>query len=128
MAFWLGVIALVLAAIIIPMGLKQGRTLIPIFDKEPMLRDAAHVPGSPFFWLGGTWYLGLHYAAMLTVIYLTPAHMLEREQATFPCTKAEFMQHFSQGEARRAVVFSALMFTFLVLIVLVYLLMPADAR
>lgn len=128
MWLWLGTAALFLGALTIPMSLKQSRRLVPIFEQDPVLRDAVRVPGSPFLWLGGPWYLGIHYTTMLTVIYLMPAGVLDREASRLPCSKAEFLQHFSPGDIRRNLVLSVLAFATLVLGMLGFFLMPAGAR
>ncbi len=131
MALWLGTIALLLTPLLIRMNLKQMRTIVPVFENEPMLRSAADIPGSPFLWLGGAWYLALHYSITLALVYLLPSRWIERKAynvSGISCTKTEFLQHFSESEARRAVLFHALGFTCMVLIILGYFLMPPDAR
>lgn len=120
-------VALLVIVILITLGVMQRRTLVPIFEREQMLRDVAAFPGYPFYWLEGPFLCGARYALALAMIALTPAHMLEREQATFPCTKAEFMRHFTRSDVRRAVVFTVLGLIYLVLITMVYFLMPSEA-
>jgi len=127
MALWLGTLAFIVIAILIALGIKQRRTLVPIFEKEQILRDFAAFPGYPFYWLEGPFLSGARYALALAMVALTPASMLEREQATFPCSKAEFMRHFSRSDVRRAVAFTLLGLLYLVLITLVYFLKPPEA-
>ena len=126
MALWLGMVALALLAIIIPTGYKQRRTLDPIFEREPTLQAVAEIPGFPFSSLEGPWLRGVRYSFALAAIRLASARWLEREASRMPCTKAEFMQHFSPGDVRRALIFTTLAFTYVVVIILGYFLMPAD--
>lgn len=131
MALWLGMIDLVLIVILVRMNRTQMRTIVPIFEKEQMLRDAAHQPGSPFLWLGGSWYLAIHYSIALAMVYLLPSRWIERKTynvSRISCTKDEFLQHFSPSEVRRAVLFHALGFTFLAVGIAGYSLMPPEAR
>ena len=126
MWFWLGTMDLILLPVLIAIGVRQSRTLVPIFEKEPMLRDVAELPGYPFYWLEGPFLCGARYAMAVAMIALTPAHMFERAQATLPCTKAEFLQHFSPTDVRRAVVFTVLAFTWLAVGIAASLLMPPE--
>ncbi len=126
MAFWLGNIAFVVIITLITLGFKQRYTLVPIFEKEPMLRDAAELPGFPFSWLEGPFLTGARYAWVLGLVALIPAVILEREGATLPCTKAEFLRYFSKRDIRRAVVFTVLGHIYLVLITVGYFLMPTE--
>ncbi len=119
-------IALVVIITLITLGFKQRRTLVPIFEKEPMLREVAQLPGYPFYWLEGPFLTGARYALALGMVALAPARLLERDPATFPCTKAEFLQYFSKRDIRRAVVFTVLGLIYLVLITLVYFLKPPE--
>lgn len=125
-------IALVIVAILIPMSLKQRRTLVPLFEDKNRLCDLVEVPGAPSLGLGSL-FRGIYYSLILALFHVLPAGIVERTVARFPRaeappTKTEFMQHFSQSDIRRALVFTLLAFTFLVLIVLVYFSMPAEAR
>lgn len=126
MWFWLGTIDLFLLPVLITLVFKLSRALAPIFEKEAMLRDVAHFPGYPFYWLEGRFLCGARYAMAVAMIALTPAHMLEREQAIFPCTKAEFMQHFPEIDVRRAVVFIILALTWRAVGIVAYFLMPPE--
>ena len=126
MWFWLGTIDLFLLPVLITLVFKLSRALAPIFEKEAMLRDVAHFPGYPFYWLEGRFLCGARYAMAVAMIALTPAHMLEREQATLPCTKAEFLQHFSAVDIRRAVVFTILALAWLAIGITGSLLMPPE--
>ena len=65
------------------------------------------------------------------MVYLLLSSWIERkayEVSGVSCTKAEFLDPFSPSEARRAVAFHTIGLTVLILIVLVYLLMPPEAR
>ena len=122
----LGLGAFVLAAVSFIISLKQRRTLVPIFENEPRIREAPFIRDSlaPFRGLLGPWQRGGYYSVVLATISIMPAYLLEREKARFDpfVSKADFMQYFSREDVRRARVFAALGLTFLMTITLGYFL------
>ena len=122
----LAISAFVLAAALFFMGLKQGRTLVPIFEGEPRIRDALFVRTglSPFRGLLGPWQRGGYYSFLLAGISMIPGRMMDRGWVRYDpfVSKADFMQYFSSADVWRARMFAALGLTFLMTITLGYFL------
>ncbi len=132
MWFWLGLIDLVLLMIIIPMSLKQRRTLVPLFEDENRLCDLVDVPGVPKLGLGSL-FRGAYYSITLAMFYFLSADRVEQVIARFPSSqpllsKAEFMSHFSASHIQRAIVFTILCGSFLAIGMTGYFLLPPEAR
>ena len=124
--YLLAVSAFALAAALFVLGLKQGRTLVPIFEGEPRLREAPFIRNTiaPIRGLLGPWQRGGYYSFVLAGISVLPAYLLEREKARFGpfISKADFMQYFSSADVQRSRVFSTLGLTFLATITIGYFL------
>ena len=112
-----------LAAILVPLSLKQRRALVPAFENEHRICDAPFVSVGPLLWLG-PWARAVHYSFLLAGVSVLPARLLEREAARFEpfSSKEDFMQHFSAADVRRSQIYTFLGCTHVAAIMLAYFL------
>ena len=115
--------SLALAAILLPLSLKQRRTLVPAFESEPWICEAPFVRLGPLVWLG-PWARAVHYSFVLAGISMLPAHLLERKGARFEpfSSKMDFMKHFSSADVRRSQAYALLSSLLILCITLSYFL------